>query len=98
MNKDKHHEPISNLSPLFNLGFGGSLFLLGALFTFASYSAATTGRGGDGYVLAWGAIVFGGLQLLIGLIQVASMVPRRYIWLTVMALAAGVAAYLKYIT
>ncbi|WP_299192057.1 TerB family tellurite resistance protein [uncultured Erythrobacter sp.] len=45
----------------------GALFFFGGLFvTFATYSAA---EGGGNYVLAWGAILFGGIQMVMGLAQ-----------------------------
>lgn len=45
----------------------GALFFFGGLFiTFATYSAA---EGGGSYVLAWGAILFGGIQMARGLME-----------------------------
>lgn len=45
----------------------GALFFFGGLaITFITYSAA---EGGGSYVLAWGAILFGGVQMVMGLVQ-----------------------------
>jgi hypothetical protein len=49
-----------------NIGIGGTIFVVGSLVTVATYSAA---QGGGHYVVAWGAILFGGIQFLTGLGQ-----------------------------
>lgn len=46
---------------------GGIIFLIGAAVTLATYSAA---QGGGTYVVAWGAILFGGFDFLAGLMGV----------------------------
>jgi hypothetical protein len=43
----------------------------GVLVTAFTYSAASSSSGGGHYVVAWGAIVFGGIQLFRGLAQAA---------------------------
>ena len=50
-----------------NLGFGLLWFVGGSLVTLLTYSSAASG--GGKYVIAWGAILFGGIQALIGLFQ-----------------------------
>jgi hypothetical protein len=52
-----------------NMGIGAAICIVGIVITAATYSAAS--RGGH-YVVAWGAIVFGGFQFLKGLFQVAT--------------------------
>ena len=49
-----------------NIGLGAAWFFGGALITAATYSAAT---GGGTYVVTWGAIVIGAVQMLAGLVQ-----------------------------
>jgi hypothetical protein len=53
-----------------NLLVGGVICLIGIVVTAATYSAAQ--EGGGRYVVAWGAIVFGGIQFLQGLFQTLS--------------------------
>jgi len=57
--------------PMRNIAIGGTLFAIGTLVTALTYSGAQ-GRGGGTYIIAWGAMLFGGLQLLIGLGQTAA--------------------------
>lgn len=48
----------------------GALWCIGGIVvTAATYSAASSSSGGGTYVVAWGAILFGGLQFLKGLFQ-----------------------------
>ena len=49
-----------------NLAIGGTVFVVGSFVTVATYSAA---QGGGRYVVAWGAMLFGGVQFLLGLVQ-----------------------------
>ena len=49
-----------------NLGFGALWFVGGTVVTIATYSAAS---GGGRYVVAWGAILFGFIQMVSGLVQ-----------------------------
>jgi WD40 repeat protein len=49
-----------------NLAIGFAVLIVGIGITAATYSAA---RGGGTYFVAWGAILFGGLQFVIGLVQ-----------------------------
>lgn len=46
---------------------GGVICLIGIIVTVATYSAASSG--GGTYVVAWGAIIFGGWQFLRGLMN-----------------------------
>jgi len=50
-----------------NMIFGALWFLGGTIVTVVTLQAAS---GGGRYVVAWGAIVFGGIQFIRGLIQV----------------------------
>jgi hypothetical protein len=52
-----------------NIAIGGLVCLAGILVTAATYSAAS---GGGRYVVAWGAILFGGIQFLVGLVKIAT--------------------------
>jgi len=49
-----------------NMAVGGVIFAVGSAITLVTFSAA---RGGGHFILAWGAILFGGLQVLIGVVQ-----------------------------
>ncbi len=49
-----------------NIGFGAAWLVGGAVITAATYSAAS---GGGTYVVTWGAIIFGAIQMLAGLAQ-----------------------------
>jgi WD40 repeat protein len=51
---------------ILNLVTGLAVLIVGIGITAATYSAA---RGGGSYVIAWGAILFGGIQVVIGLVQ-----------------------------
>jgi hypothetical protein len=52
-----------------NILFGALWCIGGTIFTAASYQMATGGSGGGTYFIAWGAILFGGIQCLKGLGQ-----------------------------
>jgi hypothetical protein len=47
---------------------GAVICIIGLVVTIGSYSAASTSPGGGRYVIAWGAVIFGGLQFVRGLI------------------------------
>lgn len=49
-----------------NMIYGAIWCIGGTVVTVATYSAAS---GGGSYVVAWGAIIFGGVQFLQGLVQ-----------------------------
>lgn len=51
-----------------NMVFGGILFAVGLMITVSSYSSAADGAGGR-YIVAWGAMIFGGLRFLYGLVR-----------------------------
>ncbi len=55
-----------------NMFIGGIWCVGGTLVTVISYNAAVTSPGGGQYLIAWGAILFGGLQSLKGLFQFAT--------------------------
>ena len=50
---------------------GGLVCAVGTIITIGSYAAASSPTGGR-YVIAWGAIVFGGIQFFRGLIRLTS--------------------------
>ena len=52
-----------------NMGVGGLFFGGGSAVTVISYEAAQSDPHGGTYVMAWGAIIFGGIQFVKGLIQ-----------------------------
>ena len=52
--------------------FGGIMFLVGLLITVGSYSAAEGGDGSQRYVVAWGAMIFGGLRFAYGLYKLTT--------------------------
>lgn len=54
-----------------NIFIGGAIFLIGTIVTAGSYSAVS--RTGGTYLVAWGAILFGGLQLVKGLSQMTGL-------------------------
>jgi hypothetical protein len=59
--------PSSRNAALHNIVVGGIWFVGGILVTAATYSAVKDS--GGTYIVAWGAILFGGLQFLKGLCQ-----------------------------
>jgi hypothetical protein len=50
-----------------NMLIGGAVCLIGILITFFSFASASSG--GGRFILAWGAIIFGGLQFIRGYLQ-----------------------------
>ena len=59
-------DPVTKKTGLNNMLVGGGFFVAGLVFTIATYSAAS---GGGTYYLCWGAIIFGLIQFIQGLIQ-----------------------------
>jgi hypothetical protein len=55
-----------------NMLFGALWCVGGTLFTVWSYQSASQGSGGGTYFIAWGAILFGGIQFLKGLGQLVA--------------------------
>lgn len=53
-----------------NMLFGGLWFVGGSAITLITFAAAANNPGGGRYFLAWGAILFGGIQFVHGLIQI----------------------------
>jgi hypothetical protein len=53
-----------------NMAIGAIVCVVGIVITAATYSAASSG--GGHYVVAWGAIIFGAVQFLKGLFQLAT--------------------------
>lgn len=51
---------------------GGLICLAGLVITFGSLAAASSSRGGGGYVVAYGAIIFGAIRFFKGLFQMGS--------------------------
>lgn len=62
-------DPITKKMATTNMVIGGVFFLLGLIFTIGSYLSASTG---STYYLCWGAILFGLIQFIQGLIQYKS--------------------------
>ena len=52
--------------------FGGIMFLVGLLITVGSYTAAEGGNGNGRYLVAWGAMIFGGFRFVYGLVKLTS--------------------------
>lgn len=52
--------------------FGGMIFVVGLVITFGSYAAASESNGGGRFVMAWGAILFGAIRFLYGLVKLSS--------------------------
>lgn len=59
-------DPVTKKTGINNMLVGGAFFVLGLIVTIASYSAASAG---GTYYLCWGAIIFGAIQFIQGLIQ-----------------------------
>ena len=55
-----------------NLIVGGIFCVIGTVVTVASYAAASGSSEGGSYVVAWGAILFGGIQALRGVGEIVS--------------------------
>ena len=47
--------------------FGGIMFAVGLVITVGSYSAAESGSGR--YVVAWGAMIFGAIRCIYGIVK-----------------------------
>ncbi len=59
-------QPVTKKSGINNMLAGGAFFIVGLIFTIATISAASDG---GTYYLCWGAIIFGAIQFIQGLIQ-----------------------------
>jgi len=59
-----------------NMFFGAMWCIGGLAVTVITLAAASQGQGGGTYVIAWGAILCGGVQFLRGLSQAAGGAPR----------------------
>jgi len=59
-------DPVTKKTGITNMLVGGGFFVLGLIVTIASYSSASSG---GTYYLCWGAIIFGAIQFIQGLIQ-----------------------------
>jgi hypothetical protein len=59
--------PITKKTGINNMLFGGGFFVVGLIITIATFSAASSS--GGTYYLCWGAIIFGLIQFIQGLIQ-----------------------------
>lgn len=53
-----------------NIIVGGLFFFIGLAVTIGTYSSAS--RSGGSYMLAWGPIIFGGIQFFKGLAQLGA--------------------------
>lgn len=52
-----------------NMAIGAIVCIIGLVVTIGSYSAAAASSTGGSYVVAWGAVIFGGTQFFRGLSQ-----------------------------
>ncbi len=59
-------DPVTKKTGINNMLVGGGFFIVGLIVTLASYSSASAG---GTYYLCWGAIIFGAIQFIQGLIQ-----------------------------
>ncbi len=50
-----------------NMAIGGVICVIGLVVSIGSYQAAASSPSGGSYVVAWGAVIFGGFQFLKGL-------------------------------
>jgi hypothetical protein len=60
-------DPVTKKTGTTNMLVGGAFFLVGLIITIASYSSVSSS--GGTYYLCWGAIIFGAVQFVQGLIQ-----------------------------
>jgi hypothetical protein len=60
-------EKVTKQTGITNMLVGGAFFVVGLIVTIGSYSSASSG--GGTYYLCWGAIIFGLIQFIQGLIQ-----------------------------
>jgi hypothetical protein len=60
-------DPVTKKSGMSNMLVGGGFFVIGLIVTIGTYSSATSS--GGTYYLCWGAIIFGLIQFIQGLIQ-----------------------------
>lgn len=68
-NLGKARSSVNRDAALKNMGVGALICIVGIVITAATYSAAANSPGGGRYVVAWGAVIFGGIQFLRGLFQ-----------------------------
>ncbi|GEM_PF-4368911 len=54
-------------SALKSIGVGVVIAIIGIVITAATYAAAASNPGGGSYVVAWGAVIFGGFQAIRGI-------------------------------
>jgi hypothetical protein len=59
-------DPITKKTGITNMWVGGAFFVVGVIVTIVSYASASSG---SNYYLCWGAIIFGLVQFIQGLIQ-----------------------------
>jgi hypothetical protein len=59
-------DPVTKKTGISNMLLGGGFFVVGLIVTLGSFSAASSG---GTYYLCWGAIIFGAIQFIQGLIQ-----------------------------
>jgi hypothetical protein len=59
-------DPVTKRTGMTNMMVGGGFFVVGLIVTIASFSTASSG---GSYYLCWGAIIFGLIQFIQGLIQ-----------------------------
>lgn len=52
-----------------NIIIGGAIMLVGILVTVVTYALASESATGGYFIVAWGAIVFGGIRLVRGILQ-----------------------------
>lgn len=55
-----------------NLGIGALWCVGGIIVTAVSYSMAASSASGGSYLVTWGAVIFGGIQMLRGLFRILS--------------------------
>ena len=58
---------VTKKTGLQNMLIGGAFFIIGTIVTIATYSSATSA--GGSYYICWGAVIFGAIQFVQGLIQ-----------------------------
>jgi hypothetical protein len=56
-----------------NMAIGAFICIVGLVITAGSYSAASSSSSGGRYVIAWGAVIFGGIQFLRGVGQLLNL-------------------------
>lgn len=70
--RSRQYSKLNRDAALRNMAIGGVICAIGLVISIGSYQAAASSPSGGSYVVAWGAVIFGGYQFLRGFFALAS--------------------------